>query len=74
MEEGLSPPSMATIGRMLKHLKDKGQINAFLLGRKKKRILSRNHVNRYKRDIHEKLNRVQIDVDKYSLNSKTFYH
>ncbi len=75
--EGRTPPSVATIERIIAYLKKTKQIVPIPGAKRKKNkgaAFSRPHADRYKRIDHGKLSRIQIDVDYYCISGFRFYH
>lgn len=66
IRDGRDTPSIATIGRMLRVLKETKRIIVPPRVRAKKKPRTRLHAQRYKRSKHAHLVRIQIDVDEYT--------
>ena len=76
LNEGYDPPSVSTIGRMLRHLKQTGALRApwGISSRKTYTKSIRPHAIRYRKETHKGLIRIQMDVDMYMLTGRRFCH
>jgi len=65
-------PSIATIARMIRFLKDKGKITRSRI-KSRVRPTVREYAQRYRPSKHKELRRIQIDVDSYVIDGKNRY-
>ena len=73
MKEKMNPPSIATVERMIAHLKKTRAIAPLSAPKKRTKPLTGCRT-RYKKALHGDMTRIQIDVDEYRILGMKFYN